>query len=176
MNIRRYSLLRTALLLPVMLLPACATIINGTSEDVAVSTSPPGAACAVDRAGARLGVVAQTPGSLHVEKSKNDLTVTCGKAGFQTAAVTRSPSFSLMTLGNLVVGGAIGIGVDFATGANYQYRGDIRLDLAGDPGYGPPPFALQVPQLDPHAMTSVRQYGPPAAVLPDTVAMHAASY
>ena len=176
MNIRRYSLLRIALLLPVMLLPACATILNGTSEDVAVSTSPSGAACAVDRAGARLGVVAQTPGSLHVEKSKNDLTVTCGKAGFQTAAVTRSPSFSLITLGNLVAGGAIGIGVDFATGANYYNASDIRLDLAGAPGYGLPPYAVQVPQFDPRTMTSARQYGAPAAVLPDTVAMHAASY
>ncbi len=176
MNIRRYSLLRTALLLPVMLLPACATVINGTSEDVVVSTSPPGAACAVDRAGARLGAVPQTPGSLHVEKSKNELTVTCGKAGFQTATVTRSPSFSLMTFGNVFVGGLIGVAVDLASGANYQYPSDIRLDLAGDPGYGLPPYAAQAPRSGARAVTPARPYGPPMAVLPDTVAIHAASY
>lgn len=159
-----------------MLLPACATVVNGTSQDVVVSTSPPGAACAVDRAGARLGVVQQTPGSLHVEKSKNDLTVTCDKPGFQSAAVTRSPSFSLVTLGNLVIGGAIGIGVDFATGANYRLPSDIQLALARDPRYVLQPYAAQVPQFDPRAVASTWQYGPPAAVLPDTVALHAASY
>lgn len=159
-----------------MLLPACATVVNGTSQDVVVSTSPPGAACAVDRAGARLGVVQQTPGSLHVEKSKNELTVTCGKPGFQSAAVTRSPSFSLMTFGNVLVSGLIGVVVDAASGANYQYPGDIQLDLAGAPGYRLQPYAAQVPQFDPRAVTSAWQYGPPAAVLPDTVAMHAASY
>ncbi len=159
-----------------MLLPACATVVNGTSQDVAVSTSPPGAACAVDRAGARLGVVPQTPGSLHVEKSKNDLTVTCGKAGFQTAAVTHSPSFSFMTFGNFFVGGLVGAAVDMASGANYQYPGDIRINLAGDSGYGLSPYAAQVPRFDPRAVAPVGQYGPPTAVLPDTVAAHAASY
>ena len=159
-----------------MLLPACATVVNGTSQDVAISTSPPGAACAVDRAGARLGVVAQTPGSLHVEKSKNDLMVTCGKAGFQTAAVTHSPSFSMMTFGNLFVGGAIGVAVDLASGANYKYPSDIRVDLAGNPGYGLPPYAVQAPRFDLRAPYAASRYASSPSVLPDTVAAHAASY
>ena len=130
-----------------MLLPACATIVNGTSQTVAVSTSPPGAACTVDRAGARVGAIPQTPGSLWLEKSKNNLTVTCGKAGFQTASMTHAPSFSMMTVGNVIAGGLIGIAVDAVSGANYEYPTDIRMDLASSPEGGPPLYTAQVRQL-----------------------------
>lgn len=81
-----------------------------------------------------------------------------------------------MTFGNFFVGGVIGAAVDMASGANYQYPGDIRMDLAGDSGYGLPPYTAQVPRFDPRAVAPARQYGPPPAVLPDTVAAHAASY
>ncbi len=153
-----------------MLLPACATIVNGTSQAVAVSTSPPGAMCAVDRAGARIGVVPQTPGSLWVDKSKNNLTVTCEKAGFQTASVTHTPSFSVMTAGNVIAGGLIGIAVDAMSGANYEYPTDLRIELASSPGAGTPPYAPQAQQHDPRAACPVSQYSPPVRVLPVALA------
>jgi len=128
-----------------MLLPAC---VSRTSQSVAISTSPPGAACAVDRAGTRLGVIAQTPGILRVNTSGNELTVTCSKAAFQTATVNARP------------------------GAAYLYPPDIRLQLAGNPGSGPPPSM----GYDPRAGYPVDRYRLPANVLPDPVGAHAASY
>lgn len=145
MNTCRSLVRGTALLAPVMLLPAC---VSGTVQAVAVSTSPPGATCAVDRAGARLAVIAQTPGILRVNTSGNELTVTCSKAGFQTAIANARP------------------------GAAYLYPPDIRLQLAGNPGYGPAPII----GYDPRAGYPVDRYRPPANVLPDPVGSHAASY
>ena len=39
-----------------LLLQGCATIVEGTGQNVSVATNPPGATCTVDRAGARLGM------------------------------------------------------------------------------------------------------------------------
>ena len=142
-------MIRAAFLLPMTLLSACATIVNGSSQTVTLSTAPPGATCTVDRMGARIGAVAQTPGSLRLDKSKNDLTVTCSKPGFQTATVTKPSSFGGATFGNIIAGGVIGVVVDAASGANYEYPGDIRLDMMADAAPAMPPIALQSPMLAP---------------------------
>ena len=94
---------------------------------------------------ARIGAIAQTPGSVRLDKSKNDLSVTCSKPGFQTATVTKAPSFGGATFGNIITGGVVGVVVDAASGANYEYPGDIRLDLAAEAAPALPPLALQAP-------------------------------
>jgi len=142
-------MLKAAFLLPITLLSACATIVNGSSQTVTVSTTPPGATCTVDRVGARIGVVAQTPGSVRLDKSKNDLSVTCSKPGFQTATVTKAPSFGGATFGNIIAGGVIGVVADAASGANYEYPGDIRLEMAAEAPAALPPLALQAPVAAP---------------------------
>ena len=116
-------------LLLLSLLPGCATLVNGTSQTVTVATTPPSASCTLDRVGARVGVIPQTPGSLRIDKSKNELSVTCSKDGFDTATVTRSPSFSGATFGNIIAGGLVGVVVDAASGANYAYPDTIELAL-----------------------------------------------
>ena len=135
-------MLKAAFLFPIILLSACATIVNGSSQTVTVSTAPPGATCTVDRMGARIGAIAQTPGSVRLDKSKNDLSVTCSKPGFQTATVTKAPSFGAATFGNIIAGGVVGVVVDAASGANYEYPGDIRVDLAAEATPALPPLAL----------------------------------
>src|SRR5215469_16450448 len=82
----------------------CATIMEGTGQSVAISTTPPGAACSVIREGQTLGQVTSTPGSVRVDKSKNDLTVTCSKQGYPTASVTQTPKFVGTTFGNILLG------------------------------------------------------------------------
>ena len=161
---------RTALLLPVLLLPACATVVNGTRQSVTVETLPAGASCAVDRAGMRVGAVPQTPGSLVVDKSRHDLTVTCSKPGFQTTAVTQASSFNGWTFGNVLIGGAVGVVVDAATGANFDYPRSTRLALGGGYGAGMPYAG------DPRGGYGGNPYGYAGEFRPDPVASHAASY
>lgn len=115
-----------------LLLQGCATIVEGTGQNVTVATNPPGATCTVDRAGMRLGMVTPTPGSLHIQKSKNDLNVTCELPGHRTESVSQSPNFVATTIGNVLVGGLVGVVVDAASGANFKYPGEVKLDLAPD--------------------------------------------
>ena len=90
-----------------------------------------------------MGDVGSTPGSLKLDKSKNDLTVACSKDGYQAATVSQSPKFQGTTFGNIVAGGVIGVIVDAATGANYQYPSNIHLSLAPIPAA---PMATIQPQ------------------------------
>ena len=118
------------LLVLAALLSGCATIVEGGSQNVTVETSPPGATCAVDRMGQRLGMVAPTPGTVRIDKSKNDLAITCTKDGFRPASIAQAPSFGATTLGNIIAGGVIGVVVDAASGANYTYPADVKLELS----------------------------------------------
>src|SRR6185503_14258047 len=102
-------------------LGGCATIVEGTSQTVAIATQPPGASCTVSRQGAQISAVLSTPGSVKIDKSKNDITVTCSKEGFETTSVNYASSFNGATFGNIILGGAVGAVVDASTGANYNY-------------------------------------------------------
>ena len=113
-----------------VLAPGCATIMEGSSQSVTVTTDPAGANCTVDRAGQHIGQVFPTPGSIHLDKSKNDLSVTCSHDGYQTATVAQSPKFQGTTFGNIVAGGLIGVAIDAASGANFQYPSEVKVLMA----------------------------------------------
>ena len=93
------------------------------------ATTPPGASCAVDRAGDRLGTVAPTPGALRIDKSKKDLFVTCSKDGYQTASLPTPSRFVGTTFFNFIIGGGVGFIVDAASGANFKYPNEIGMTL-----------------------------------------------
>jgi len=97
--------------------------------------------------GTRVGAISATPGSVRLDKSKNDLAVTCSKEGYQTATVSHASSFNGTTFGNIIAGGVIGVIVDAASGANFNYPDDIRLDMAANPAPSLPPLALQTTPL-----------------------------
>lgn len=120
---------KLAVLLASATLTGCATIVTGSSQTLTVTTTPPGASCVIDRAGDRVGAIATTPGSITIGKSKNDLSVTCSKEGFETATLAHPANFNGVTFGNILLGGVVGIVVDMSTGANFYYSGDVRMDM-----------------------------------------------
>jgi hypothetical protein len=52
-----------------LLLSGRATLFEGTSQSVSISTDPAGTDCTVDRHGTRIGQVNPTSGSIHIDKS-----------------------------------------------------------------------------------------------------------
>src|SRR5260221_12945167 len=107
-------------------LSGCASIVEGTTQSIAV-TSPPtdGAKCVLKSSEGTYYVT--TPGNATVHKTKNDLDVECDKDGFQHASLKVPAKFGAATVGNVLAGGIIGIGVDAATGANYSYPTAISV-------------------------------------------------
>jgi hypothetical protein len=138
--------------LATLLTTSCATFIEGTSQSVTVDTMPAGATCNITSSGEIIGSIVSTPGSTHVPKSKNDISFTCSKAGYQTATISQTPHVSETSfLGNPYFGGFIGVGIDAATGANYVYPDMVHLSLATSPlaykSTQPAPWAVS-PEAD----------------------------
>lgn len=135
---------RCALLFALALgLPACATITTGTSHNLTVLTEPPGATCELRRGDEVVGVVNPTPGSVRISKSSRDVIIRCRREGMADAVVTLSSELQAMTLGNILIGGVIGIAVDAASGAAGRYPNSVTLTLAPPGGNAP-----NAPQID----------------------------
>ena len=106
----------------------CASVIKGSSQSIAISTPPTtGASCTLGSAQGNWMVI--SPGVASVEKSKEDIQVRCVKPGWQDAAATIPSNFEGWTVGNLLLGGIIGLGVDAATGAINEYPHTFQIAM-----------------------------------------------
>jgi hypothetical protein len=115
-------------------LSACATIVSGTSQRVVIDTVPEGAQCGVSQNGMPIGQVSSTPGSVQVQKSSGMVQINCTKAGYQSAQNLQSSGVNGWVFGNILIGGLVGVIVDFASGAAYEYQPDMMLSLQGQVG------------------------------------------
>ena len=108
----------------VALSSGCATITSGTSQTIAVETeknSAPvvGANCRIVTSKGVWNVV--TPATFEISKSSDDAKISCEKAGEPNGAAVAKSGFKSNTVGNVLIGGIIGIGVDAMTGAMWAY-------------------------------------------------------
>jgi hypothetical protein len=113
-------------------LVGCATISKGPTQTITVSTEPEDAVCEFTRAGTALGVVNPTPGSISVKKSSKQIEVLCEKEDYLDTSTSVAPHFESMTVGNILIGGVIGVAVDAASGAMNEYPNDIHIELIPD--------------------------------------------
>ncbi len=107
----------------------CATIVKGSKQNIGIQTDPEGASCELQREGQIIGVVSPTPGTVEVEKDKDNIEVTCKKQGYKTTSDSISSAFQQWTLGNVLIGGVIGVAIDAGSGAAMQYPPAVSLKL-----------------------------------------------
>jgi hypothetical protein len=151
-----------------LLLPAaCASVSSGISQDIEVATDPPGAACTLSRNGEEIGRVAPTPGRAHVSKSGRAIEVSCTRAGHQPGSATVESGFQAMTLGNVLIGGVIGVAIDAGTGAMHRYPGQVSVTLPPE-GAVPPPAPSPTP-LPATPVAATIPAPPPTGLLPVVV-------
>ena len=110
-------------------LTGCATIVKGNDQNLAITTDPEGASCSVQRKGMYIATVNPTPGSFRVDKSSAALDLKCTKQGYLNTETQIDSSFQGWFLGNLILGGIVGIVVDASSGAMNQYQATIALIL-----------------------------------------------
>lgn len=108
---------------------ACATVVGGTTQEVFIESEPAGASCKVDRLGANVGVVNPTPGRVNVSRSKDTMIVGCTRDGYEQSNEVVASSFTGATLGNILLGGVVGVVVDAASGANNKYPDRVLVVL-----------------------------------------------
>ena len=122
----------------------CSSIVEGTSQEITLNTNPASAQCALYRQGTKIGEVQTTPGSMLVKKTSYDITVVCGKDGYQQATFFDRSGAAGATAGNILLGGGIGWAIDSASGADNKYDTPINLTMVPvQPGQAtaPPPQA-----------------------------------
>ena len=110
-------------------LTGCATITEGTNQNIAVNTNPSGADCALYRQGLRIGTITQAPGSALVNKTKHDIWIVCAKQGYQQATYLNHSGVAGGTFGNIILGGGIGWAIDSAAGADNKYDSPVNLSM-----------------------------------------------
>ncbi|MDN3921698.1 hypothetical protein [Roseateles violae] len=113
-------------------LSGCATVVDGANQSIAIETSSggrqvSGARCLLVNEFGESRVV--TPAMVSVSHGHGDLTIRCQKPGFEVAENVIRPGPNMKVLGNILLGGAIGFGLDVASGAVYTYPPLISVDL-----------------------------------------------
>jgi hypothetical protein len=133
-----------ALVVAAVGLSACASITKGTSQSIAVNSAPvQGANCTLQNASGTWTVV--TPAAVTVPRTKNDINVRCEKQGFQPGIGTLKSGTQMMTAGNLILGGVIGLAVDASTGAMNDYPEAITVNLTPEQTITPTAAPISVP-------------------------------
>ncbi len=118
--------------LAVLTLNGCATVMEGNDQSIVISTvkceehgDPICTASNKDNA-----VMVRAPGTIPVEKGKSDLIVTCrSDDGLARGTFNASSTYEAMNLGNILLGGFIGLGVDAATGAMWEFPSGIIVEM-----------------------------------------------
>ncbi len=124
------------LVLPLILLSGCATIVEGKSQTVSVSTEPADAICTLQSPA--IGTMSvKTPDTITLTKSKHDIAIQCKKECYEDVTGILPSSFEGMTFGNILFGGVIGVAVDASTGAMNNYEPSISIPLTKLPNCTP---------------------------------------
>ena len=111
------------------LLAGCASIVEGTDQQISIQSKPSKAACELMRDGTQLAYVSATPEVVKVDKSQHDIVVTCSKDGWDDGVGILTADFESMSFGNILIGGVIGAAVDAGSGAMHHYPPSIMVVL-----------------------------------------------
>ncbi len=117
-------------LLALITLQGCSSIIEGTSQEIVVNTTPSGADCSLVREGISIARIDPTPGAATVKKTKHDMTIICNKKGYEEATYFNKSDVAGATVGNIILGGGIGWAIDSAAGADNKYTSPVNIPMS----------------------------------------------
>ena len=120
---------KLAFAVAVLSLSGCASMFTGTTSNVNVTSTPPGADCDIAGRGVH------TPGNVVLPKSSNDVTANCQLQGYQPASTLVTSSFNPVTLLDtcLMLPGVLAYIIDFSSGAAFEYQDHVSLNLIKEP-------------------------------------------
>jgi hypothetical protein len=107
---------------------SCSSLIEGTSQEIMVTTTPLGASCSFWRDGAVIAKVPTTPAVVTVSRVHSDIVVTCNKPGYREATYLNRAEISGAVAGNVLNAG-LGWGIDSMVGADNKYDRTVALAL-----------------------------------------------
>ncbi len=135
------KILRAAALLMLCLgMQACASITTGTTQSVAVDTTPvQQATCTLQNEKGQWTVI-RTPGAATVAKAYGPLSVQCRSDAGHAGSSSVNSTTAGAAFGNIIAGGIVGAAVDMGSGAAYQYPAQVVVAMSSPAG-SPAPVA-----------------------------------
>lgn len=119
----------------VVLLGGCATIVEGTTQNILVEVVPPTGTCVLSRKGEVLGASTPDRRVVNVSKSMNDISFSCSAPGHESKEEVLSSSLSTATVASFFL---LDFGlVDAATGAWKKYPERLTVVLQPVPQTAP---------------------------------------
>lgn len=138
-------------------LAGCATVFEGTSQEITVNTNPPGAVCVFQRQGMEVGRIGNTPGTANIRKSKYDIVIKCNKAGYAEASYLNHSGTTATIAANvaadLILTAGLSSIVDSADGADNKYDSAVNISLTP---LGSQPMQTSLAAREPSAPTPAR--------------------
>lgn len=132
------SLKIAALSAVAIVLAGCSTIVKGTEQQVSVNTPGiTGAICQLQSPAIGMRTV-QTPANIVLPKSRHNVAVSCSAQCYSPGVGTLGSHTEVMTAGNVIFGGIVGLGVDAASGAMNKYDSGVEIIMTPLPGCGQP--------------------------------------
>jgi hypothetical protein len=119
-------------LLSLLGLGACASVLDGWSQNVVVKTQSGGrdvggASCTLSNNKGTWYVT--SPGSVNVHRSFDDLNVRCEYGGYVPNAGSAPSTTKSLFLGNVIIGWLPGAALDVGDGSAYDYPSPIIVNL-----------------------------------------------
>lgn len=115
-----------------LLFGGCATIVKDDNQPVAFSSDPQGAIVSIN--GVPRGT---TPVTIMIERSRKKQMLEVTKDGYISVQMPLEKHIAGMTFGNIIFGGIIGLGVDYATGKGANYQDSVMIKLIPLPKVAP---------------------------------------
>lgn len=113
------------------ILTGCASVTHGTTQNVKVETLSPegkvvdGARCRVSND--RNDAVVRSGLTLPVRRSGENLSIECTQSGLPPARGQAISRVNVGLVGNVMIGGLVGVAIDTGTGAGFNYPSWIQL-------------------------------------------------
>lgn len=95
---------------------ACATIVSGGTQKIKVTSTPSGVTVTADPGGHRV----TTPAEMALSRKGGPYRLKFEKQGYAPIEMNLSSGMNGWLWGNILIGGLIGIAIDFVSGAAYK--------------------------------------------------------
>jgi hypothetical protein len=112
-----------------VLLTGCATVVDSNVQSIRVIATCNGksipAQCSLENDKGLWEVNA--PGSITVEKDSSGLRVQCQSPYFKGGTTQLNAGLNSFLVGNALIGGLVGVGVDAITGKGFSYKTTVKV-------------------------------------------------
>jgi hypothetical protein len=122
--------MRKAIVLTLLFSVNCGTIVHQTTQSIPVISDPPGAAVKVACGEVENDANAVTPTTVEVHRKPEFCFISFEKEGYERADVKLGRKMSPLYLGNVIIGGIIGLIVDGVNGAMWNrtpHKVEVKL-------------------------------------------------